>query len=138
MRPYELMCIVKPDLDDDAQKTTVEGITKQITTGGGSIVKNTAWGRRRLAYDVKGHADGSYHIVNFEAEPGIIRDLDKALELHDSVIRHLIVQQEGVAAALISETAAVAPPPELEAPREEVGLVINEEDAVPAMDEEMI
>ena len=137
MRPYELMCIVKPDLDDDAQKTTVDGISKQITTNGGSIVKTTAWGRRKLAYDIENFRDGSYHIVNFEAEPEIIRELDRTIELQDSVIRHLIVQQEGVASALISEIAAAAPP-ELGAPREERGIVINEEDAVPAMDEEKI
>ena len=137
MRPYELMCIVKPDLDDDAQRVAVEGLSKQITSNGGSIVKTTAWGRRKLAYDIENFRDGSYHIVNFEAEPTIIRELDRTLELHDSVIRHLIVQQEGVASALISEMTAVAPP-EMEAPREERGIVINEEDAVPAMVEEEV
>jgi small subunit ribosomal protein S6 len=130
------MCIVKPDLDDDQQRVAVEGISKQITTNGGSIVKTTPWGRRKLAYDINNFRDGSYHIVNFEAEPTIIRELDRTLELHDSIIRHLIVQQAGVASALISEISTVAQP-EL-APREERGIVINEEDAVPAMVEEEV
>ena len=56
--------------------------------------KLTFWGKRRLAYAVNKHTDGVYVLINFEAAPGEIKEIDRVLKIDDNVLRHLIVKHE--------------------------------------------
>jgi len=58
LSPYELMYIVKPELDDQAVQQEIERVSQLIQTNGGQIKKVTPWGKRRLDYSVKDHCDG--------------------------------------------------------------------------------
>ena len=69
MRRYELMLVVRPDVADDKSQAVIDRTTRQIVAAGGQIVKVAPWGRRRLAYPIDRHREGSYHIVLFEAPP---------------------------------------------------------------------
>jgi len=62
-RDYELMYIVRPELDDDAVRTAVKGVRTFIQGQGGEVVKTTLWGKRRLAYEVQHLRDGHYVLV---------------------------------------------------------------------------
>ena len=60
MRDYELMYIVRPELDEEALRTAAKSVRGLIETQGGEVVKTTLWGKRRLAYEVKRLRDGYY------------------------------------------------------------------------------
>lgn len=94
MRRYELMLVLRPDLADDKSQALVDRITRQITTAGGQIVKVAPWGRRRLAYPIDRHREGSYHIIHFEAPANSIVELERSLLITEELLRHLITRVE--------------------------------------------
>jgi small subunit ribosomal protein S6 len=94
MRRYELMLVIRPDVADDRSQAVIDRVTRQITTGGGQIVKVAPWGRRRLAYPIDRFREGSYHIVLFAAPGGLLTDLEHSLLITEEVIRHLVTRDE--------------------------------------------
>jgi small subunit ribosomal protein S6 len=100
VRRYELMLVFSPDAPDERISAIIDRTTRQIATDGGQIVKVAPWGRRRLAYPIDRHREGSYHIVVFEAPPTGILELERGLLITEEVLRHLVVRQERPAKAL--------------------------------------
>jgi small subunit ribosomal protein S6 len=94
MRRYELMVVLRPDVPDDKSQAVVDRTTRQIVAGGGQIVKVAPWGRRRLAYPIDRHREGSYHIVVFEAPPELVAELERGLLITEELLRHLITRVE--------------------------------------------
>jgi small subunit ribosomal protein S6 len=94
MRRYELMLVLRPDVPDDRVQAVIDRTTRGIVAEGGSIVKVAPWGRRRLAYPIDRHREGSYHIVLFEAPTGAIAELEHGLLITEEVIRHLVTRDE--------------------------------------------
>ncbi len=94
MRRYELMLILRPDLPDDRTQAVLDRTTRGISASGGPIVKLAPWGRRRLAYAIDRHREGSYHIVIFEAPAEAIAELERALLITEEVLRHLVTRVE--------------------------------------------
>jgi small subunit ribosomal protein S6 len=94
MRRYELMLVLRPDVADDKAQAVIDRTTRQISTGGGQIVKVAPWGRRRLAYQIDRYREGSYHIVLFEAPPEAIGELERTLLITEEVLRHLVTRVE--------------------------------------------
>ena len=94
MRRYELMLILRPDLPDDRTQAVLDRTTRGISASGGQIVKLAPWGRRRLAYAIDRHREGSYHIVIFEAPAEAIAELERALLITEEVLRHLVTRVE--------------------------------------------
>lgn len=91
MRTYEALYIIQPEAGDDEIQTIDEGVKKLITDNGGSVVRSEIWGKRRLAYEVKGFNDGVYVLVRYQATPEIIQKLETHFRLADAIIRHLVV-----------------------------------------------
>jgi ribosomal protein S6 len=94
MRRYELMLVIRPDVADDKSQALVDRTTRQIVTAGGQIVKVAPWGRRRLAYPIDRHREGSYQIILFESPPQAIVELEHTLLITEEVLRHLITRVE--------------------------------------------
>lgn len=94
MRKYELMYIIRPDLDQDAAKAVVEKFQNLITDNGGEIEKLDEKGKRRIAYEMEGYHEGYYVLVNFKSEPNVIQELNRVLKINDTVIRHLVIKDE--------------------------------------------
>jgi small subunit ribosomal protein S6 len=92
MRRYELMLVLRPDVADDKSQALVDRTTRGILTAGGQIVKVAPWGRRRLAYPIDRHREGSYHIILFEAPSEAIVELEHTLLITEEVLRHLITR----------------------------------------------
>jgi len=91
MRKYELMLIVPPDADEAAIQAVTDRITHTLAEHGGEIVKVDRWGRRRLAFPIDRHTDGYYLVVELQAEPPAVKELDRVLALLDEVIRFKVV-----------------------------------------------
>jgi len=92
MRNYELMFILRPDLEADAVQANVEKFANIITDNGGEVTKNEVLGKRRLAYEIQKHRDGIYVLYNFRAHAETVKELDRILRISDDVIRHIIVK----------------------------------------------
>jgi small subunit ribosomal protein S6 len=91
-RKYELVYVVSPDATEDQVtelQTQVEGIVQRM---GGQIEKTDNWGRRRLAYEIGHHKEGTYvlHVINGSGE--LMKEIDRRLKVFDLVIRHLVVR----------------------------------------------
>jgi small subunit ribosomal protein S6 len=94
MRRYELMLVIRPDVADDKSQALVDRSTRQIVAAGGQIVKVAPWGRRRLAYPIDRHREGSYQIILFEAPATAITELEHTLLITEEVLRHLVTRVE--------------------------------------------
>jgi len=88
------MLVLRPDVADDKAQAVIDRTTRQISAGGGQIVKVAPWGRRRLAYQIDRYREGSYHIVLFEAPPEAIGELERTLLITEEVLRHLVTRVE--------------------------------------------
>ncbi len=91
MRNYELMYIIRPDVDPE----TVQAVTQKfqdIIRNGGEIRKHEILGKRRLAYEIKKFREGTYVLVQFSAEPSVVAELERVLRITDEVIRHLVIR----------------------------------------------
>ena len=91
-RQYELVYIVSPDATD-AQvgelHTQVEQITQRL---GGTIEKTDNWGRRKLAYEIGPHKEGTYVLETLTGGGELMKEIDRRLKVSDLIIRHLIVR----------------------------------------------
>jgi len=94
MRRYELMLVMRPDTPDEQVDAIVDKATRSVTSDGGQIVKRSPWGRRRLAYPIGQHREGSYHILLFDAPPTAVLELERGLNISEDVMRHLVTRIE--------------------------------------------
>lgn len=109
MNEYELLYIVSPRLNPEEANATVEAIGAGITSVGGEILSVDNWGRRRLAYPIKHHFEGTYVLTTMKIDPQATAELDRVLRIREDVLRHLLVA--GIIEGLNG-------PPELELTRE--------------------
>jgi small subunit ribosomal protein S6 len=92
MRIYENLFIVKPDATEEEIDHLVDLMSKHVTTAGGTIDKVDKWGKRRLAYRIEKHREGSYILMQFSAEPAVVKEFERRLRVQDSVIKFLTVR----------------------------------------------
>ena len=95
-RKYELVYVVSPDATDEQVTelhTQVEGIAQRM---GGSIDKTENWGRRRLAYEIGRHKEGTYVLEVIDGTGELMKEIDRRLKVTDLVIRHLVVRVDEV------------------------------------------
>ena len=109
MRDYEVLYIVRADLDDEKVQDAVKRVNTLIQRSGGTVDKTNLWGKRRLAYEVKHQKEGAYVLQDFQLDPDRVPELEAALKITEEVLRHLVVRKpEKVAAAAV---ATATPPP---------------------------
>jgi small subunit ribosomal protein S6 len=94
VRRYELMLIIRPDAPDEKAAAVIDRTTRYVVASGGQIVKVAPWGRRRLAYPIDRHREGSYHIVVFESPAEAIAELERSLQITEEVLRYLVTRSE--------------------------------------------
>jgi small subunit ribosomal protein S6 len=109
MRHYEVMVILDAGLEEDAIRAVVDRATKSLTSNGATVGKVDRWGKRRFAYEVDHRSEGYYLLVDFEAEPAAISELDRMLGLADEVIRHKVIRLPEKVTVAAASGAAKAP-----------------------------
>lgn len=92
MRPYEVMVILEPTLEESDVQAVVNRSTELLQGGGATVNRVDKWGRRRFAYEIKKRQEGYYLLLDVAAEPPAMSSLDRALTLADDVLRHKIVR----------------------------------------------
>ena len=94
MRRYELMVILDPELDDRTVAPSLDKFLNVIRKGGGAVENVDVWGRRRLAYEIKKKNEGIYAVVDMTAEPALAKELDRQLNLNESVLRTKLIRPD--------------------------------------------
>jgi small subunit ribosomal protein S6 len=94
LRNYEIMLIVRPEADEEAFKATTDKVSGWITAEGGEVVKTDLWGRRRMAYSIKGIREGLYAVIAFKSEPAMLAPFEHNIKLAEEIVRYLIVVLE--------------------------------------------
>lgn len=91
MRKYEVMYIIRPDVEQENVQALVEKFNG-IISNGGEVTKTDVIGKRRLAYEINKLRDGYFVLVNFNAPTEVVNELDRIMKISDEVIRSLIVR----------------------------------------------
>ena len=94
MRNYELVCIIHPDLDENAFKEVVEKVSGWVTEAGGSVDKVDVWGRRRMAYHINKQREGQYVLMHLSMEPTSTSLLERNIRFQESVMRSMLTVVE--------------------------------------------
>ena len=94
MRRYELMVILDPDLEERTIAPSLDTFLNVVRQGGGNVEKVDVWGRRRLAFEIDKRAEGIYAVVDLSAEPAVMKELDRQLNLNESVLRTKVLRPD--------------------------------------------
>jgi small subunit ribosomal protein S6 len=113
LRRYEMLTIFSPHLADEELTATIEQVQRYITDRGGTIasaIKDSPWGRRRLAYTIRHNGqdlrDGFYVLFYFDLDARQVADMERLILLNDRVVRHMVVKVDEKKAAQQAEAAA--------------------------------
>ena len=109
MNKYELVYIIDPAVEEEARKELIAKYNTLIAENGGTVDKVEEWGKRRLAYAIDYKTEGYYVLVNFQAESELPKELERNLQISDSVIRYQVIK-------LLERKAGVKPRPVRVAP----------------------
>ncbi len=93
-RTYEIMFIVRPDVEEAELDKLIETFSGYVTTGGGTITSTEKMGRRRLAYTVKKFNDGFYILLIVEAPASLISEIERRLRVSEQVIKFITVRMD--------------------------------------------
>lgn len=95
MRDYELMFILKPDLEDEEIAAIKDRLKKIISDFGGEFLNEVdGWGRRRMAYKIEDYQEGIYCLWNFKGSPDMVQEVDRIIKISDYILRHIIVRKD--------------------------------------------
>ena len=92
MRQYEIMYILKPDLEEEQRTQLIERINAIITDGGGEVTEMNPWGLKRLAYEIDDYREAYYVVLKCQAEHAVAREVDRVFRITDGVLRHIILR----------------------------------------------
>ncbi len=91
MNTYELVCIIHPELDDNAFKGIIEKVSGWVSEAGGNVDKVEPWGRRRMAYTIRKQREGQYVLFNISMLPSAAAGLERNISFQESVLRSMLI-----------------------------------------------
>jgi small subunit ribosomal protein S6 len=94
LRHYEIMVILDSSLEERTVAPSLDTYLNVIRTAGGSVEKLDVWGRRRLAYEIAKKTEGIYAVIDLQATPAAVAELDRQLRLNESVLRTKVIRPE--------------------------------------------
>jgi small subunit ribosomal protein S6 len=94
LRHYEIMVILDGSLEERTVSPSLDTYLNVIRTSGGSVEKLDVWGRRRLAYEINKKTEGIYAVIDLQADPQAVAELDRQLRLNESVLRTKVIRPE--------------------------------------------
>lgn len=94
LRPYEVMVILDPSLDERTVAPSLDTYLNVIRGEGGSVENVDVWGKRRLAYEIAKKSEGIYAVLDLRATPAAVKELDRQLGLNESVLRTKVLRPD--------------------------------------------
>jgi len=93
MNKYETVFIINPNVDEAGVKELTQKFSDLIETNG-KVESVEEMGKRKLEYEVKKNSEGIYMLINFEAEPSLISELERVYRITDEVIKFIVVKKD--------------------------------------------
>ena len=93
MNQYEVLYVITPELDEEADKVVMDKFAEIITANGGEIEKTEVWGKRRLAYPIDYKTEGYYVLVTFNANPELPRELERNMRNDERLMRYMVTRK---------------------------------------------
>jgi len=93
-RLYEVMFIVRPDVEDEEADKLIESLSATVKGGGGQVKSAEKLGRRKLAYQVRKSNDGNYILLTVEAGGAVVLELERRLRVTEQVIKFITVRMD--------------------------------------------
>ena len=94
MNKYEIMFIVRPDMEEAEIKNTAEAMKKVLTDAKAKIVEEKAMGQKELAYEINKYTTGYYYLLVVEASKEAEQEFNRVARINENLLRHLIVKVE--------------------------------------------
>ena len=94
LRHYEVMVILDPNLEERTIAPSLDTFLSVVKNGGGTVDKVDIWGKRRMAFEINKHAEGIYAVIDLHAEPASVLELDRQLNLNESVLRTKVLRPD--------------------------------------------
>lgn len=94
MNKYEVMFIVKPDMEETQIAKVAEELKKVLTDNKAKLLEEKAMGQRELAYEIKKFKAGYYFLLVVEANATAVSEFDRIAKINENILRHLIVKVE--------------------------------------------
>ena len=94
MRRYEVMVILDPDLEERTVAPSLDQYLNVVRQDGGNVESVDIWGRRRMAYEIAKKSEGIYAVIQLDAEPATVKELDRQLTLNESVLRTKVLRPD--------------------------------------------
>ncbi|GAA0291008.1 small subunit ribosomal protein S6 [Gracilibacillus halotolerans] len=94
MNKYEIMYIIRPDMEEEAQTALVERFNNILTDNGAEIEKVEEIGKKRLAYEINDYRDGYYVLINFAGDERAINEFNRQAGFSKDVIRHMAIRED--------------------------------------------
>ena len=98
MRTYELLSIIKPNIDSEEFDKIVAKIEENIVALDGKVLSTDKMGRKKLSYDIKDFRDGYFVVHNFELEPKQVEKFNRQLRLNENILRIMLLEVSAVKA----------------------------------------
>jgi len=95
MNQYEAMYVIDTALEDQARNELIARFSGLVTQNGGTVDRIDEWGKRRLAYPINYKTEGYYVLMYVTAPPALPRELERNLQISESVLRYLVIRFEG-------------------------------------------
>ena len=118
MATYEIVAVLRPDLDEEAAGTAIARVHQRIAEYGGTVGTTDRWGKRRLAYPIQKYRDGYYVLSVFTLDSGQVARLRQVLGLNEDLLRFVVAEHHPAPArpAAPAAAGATAPTPAPPAP----------------------
>ena len=95
MNKYEIMFIVKSDLDEEPRKNEVKALENILTSNKSTITLSKELGQKEFAYEIKKMKSGYYYLYNIEtANDAAVKEFDRVAGINENIIRHLVLKIE--------------------------------------------
>ena len=95
MNQYEVMYVIDPTLEDSARTELINRFSDLVKKNGGEVDRVDEWGKRRLAYAIQYKTEGYYVLMYIKAPAELPREIERNMQISDSVLRYLTVRYEG-------------------------------------------
>ena len=94
MKKYEIMFVVKPDMEEAEIRKTADEMKKVLTDSKAKVLEEKAMGQRELAYEINKVNTGFYYLYVVEASKEAVAEFDRVARINENLLRHLIVKVE--------------------------------------------
>jgi len=94
MNKYEILYVIRPDLEEEATAALIDRFSGLVESNGGVNLTVDKWGKRRLAYEINDYREGQYVLMNFEGKGSVSQEIERLMKISDHIIRFLTVKRD--------------------------------------------